>query len=87
MNELLGRISSKELSEWQEFYKLEPFGYEIDMFGDAQVSATLVNIHRKKGSRQVDVKDFYPKFRDEEAELQGAMNLVEQAMVMSNSGE
>ena len=82
--ELLGRISSRELSEWIEFYKLEPFGYDVEMFGSAQVSATLVNINRKKGTKAVSAKDFYPKIdEDTEAELQGAMSFVSSIITMS----
>lgn len=65
--ELLSRISSRELSEWSVFYGLEPFGFDADYLGHAQTSATLVNINRKKGSKAVSAKEFFPKF-DETAD-------------------
>lgn len=74
--ELLSRISSKELTEWQAFYNLEPFGYEVDMFGPAQVSATLVAINSKKGSKAPQAKDFYPHLGAEEGDIQGAIGFV-----------
>lgn len=82
--ELLGRISSRELSEWIEFYKLEPFGYDVEMFGSAQVSATLVNINRKKGTKAVSAKEFYPQTENNpDSELQSAMTYVSSVLTMS----
>lgn len=74
--ELLNRISSRELTEWREFYNLEPFGYEVDMFGPAQVSATLVAINAKKGSKLPQAKDFYPRLGEEEGSIEGAISLL-----------
>lgn len=60
--ELLGRISSQELTEWQAFFKLEPWGTEVELLGHAQTAATLANINRGKGTQPYSVKDFMPKF-------------------------
>jgi len=64
-------------------YKLEPFGHEIEVFGAAQTSATMVNISRKKGTKPVSAKEFYPKLEGGESELQGAMSFVSSIMTMA----
>lgn len=74
--ELLSRISSRELTEWQAFYGLEPFGYEVDMFGAAQVSATLVAINSKKGAKTPQAKDFYPRLESDDGGIEGAIGFV-----------
>lgn len=74
MAELLNRVSSRELSEWFIFYSIEPFGFEADYLGHAQTSSTLVNINKKKNSKQTTAKDFIPKFKgSNESNLNGAI--------------
>jgi len=63
VSEMLERISSRELSEWMVFYRLEPFGTEIELYGHAMTTATLINVNRKKGSATVEPVDVMPKFK------------------------
>lgn len=60
--ELLSRISSRELSQWIEFYQLEPLGNEASYYGSAVVASTVANVHRAKGSKAYKVEEFLPRF-------------------------
>jgi hypothetical protein len=62
VRELLERISSEELSEWIEFFRLEPFGQEADWLGPAIVASTVANVNRGKGKKAFEVADFMPRF-------------------------
>ena len=64
--ELLGRISSAELTEWMVYYQLEPFGQETQYIGSAITSAILANVNRKKGDKAHSADEFMPKFEKEE---------------------
>jgi hypothetical protein len=64
------------LTEWQAFYGLEPFGYEVDMFGPAQISATLVAINSKKGAKVPQARDFYPRLEGDDGDIEGAIDFV-----------
>lgn len=66
VSELLARISSKELTEWMAFYRLEPFGSDTQYLGPAINTAMLANIHKKKGAKSAEVGDFMPDFRRKE---------------------
>jgi len=59
---LLDRISSRELTEWQLFYGLEPFGSEAQFLGHAITSATIANVTRDKGHKEYNPRDFMPSF-------------------------
>ncbi|MGE5619531.1 MAG: DUF4035 domain-containing protein [Sphingomonadaceae bacterium] len=66
--ELLSRISSRELTEWIEYAKLEPFGEERADLRAAIVAATIANVYRRKGSKPFKPSDFMPAFGPEEAQ-------------------
>lgn len=60
--EMLSRISARELVEWAEFYRLEPWGSEANFMGHAITAATVSNVNRRKGQRARSVEEFMPKF-------------------------
>jgi hypothetical protein len=62
VEELLSRISSRELTEWMAYDTLEPFGHAIDHRMMAQVVAAIYNVNRdpKKG-KLLDADDFMLK--------------------------
>ncbi len=60
--ELLARISSAELTEWEEFNRLEPFGEERADLRSAIVAATVAAGAGVKGAKPAD---FMPKFGPE----------------------
>ena len=63
--ELEDRISAKELSEWAEFYNLEPFGWEALGFSSGIVASTIANIHRdtKKRPKPFAAVEFVPGYK------------------------
>jgi len=68
VDQMLEGISSRLLSEWMAFSLLEPFGYDVNMFGHAQTAATFFNMNRPKGEHARDPKDFYPVLAKAEEE-------------------
>jgi hypothetical protein len=59
--ELLGRISSRELTEWMAFGQLEPFGRRAEYTGHAVVASTIANVNRGKDQEPYEIEDFIPK--------------------------
>lgn len=56
-------MTSKQLSEWMAFYRLEPFGFEAQVYGHAITSSVVANTNRKKGRKAFTPLDFMPKER------------------------
>ena len=65
MEELLNRISSQELTEWQAFYQMEPFGEVRDDYRMAILASVVANCHRGKKGRKAKPMDFMPKFGED----------------------
>lgn len=82
MAELLGRISSEELSEWVAYYQLEPFGTEVDMLGHAITASTVANVNRGKGQKALSPKDFMPDF-EKSSHVQSAEEMLQFAEMMT----
>ncbi len=62
VREMLSRIDSRELTEWQAYAELEPFG---EWRGDLRagiVASTIANVNRKKDSKPFKASDFMPEF-------------------------
>lgn len=60
--ELLDRMSSRELSDWQIYERIDPFGEERADLRIAQLGAAMANLLTDKKSRKRDftVADFMP---------------------------
>lgn len=56
--ELGQRVSSRELVEWSEFYKLEPFGDARHNVHAGMICATIANTTPRKSPRQFKPEDF-----------------------------
>ena len=80
MAELLGRISSRELTEWMAFSQLEPFGADAGFLGHAITSRTVANVNRPKGQKAYEVKDFMPNY---ERKKQSVEEMVQIAQMMT----
>ena len=67
VGQLLASISSRELTEWQAFYQLEPFGEERDDLRAGIVASTVANTARdpKQHREPFLPRDFMPRFGDE----------------------
>lgn len=86
MGELLDRTSSHELSEWQAFYKLEPFGARAYYLGHAITAQIIANVNRNKGQKAYKTEDFIPDF-DQDPQTPEAMLEFAKAMTASMGGE
>jgi len=62
VGELLGRISSRELSEWMAYYELEPWGTVPADYRAGIVAAVTANANRdpKRQRRPFAPQDFMP---------------------------
>lgn len=78
--ELLSRISSRELTEWIAFYKLEPFGAFEDEYRMAVIASTVANTARdeKKKKQPFQTHEFMRSLFKDEAEIE-AKTLFEKA--------
>lgn len=59
-------MSSREFSEWIEFYRLEPFGTDIDLLGHAITASVTANANRPKGHKAYRPEEFMPNFEKRE---------------------
>ena len=62
VSELLSRVSSHELTEWQAYYGLEPFGEDRADLRAGIVASTVANVFRKSGTSPYKAQDFMPRF-------------------------
>lgn len=46
------------------FAKLEPFGFDADMYGHGITSSTIANVNRRKGTKAFKPQDFVPKEKE-----------------------
>lgn len=79
MEELLHRISSRELTEWMAYYQLEPWGEERADLRAGIIAATVANAARdpKKRRRPFRPEEFMPKFDRRRQSWQEQLQLVE----------
>ncbi len=70
VGELLNRISSRELSEWQLYFEYDPFGGERGDLQAAIVASTVYNMLRGKDAKVANPADFMAKFGPEEQKEQ-----------------
>ena len=59
MREMLARIDSYELSEWMQYYALDPFGTEREDLQAGIVASTIANANSGKG-KAFQPSDFMP---------------------------
>jgi hypothetical protein len=56
-------MDSREMSEWQAYFELEPFGQRREDYQFYSLMALLCNINSARNSREVKPTDFDPLFR------------------------
>lgn len=81
VEELLNRISSKELTEWIIFAGVEPFGINAHYLGHAVTAQTIANTFRKKGTKAYELSEFIPKFEQKEQSVDGMLEFAEMLTV------
>jgi hypothetical protein len=62
VDELLSRISSRELSEWQVYSQIEPWGETRADWRSGIVAAVIANVNRAKGQPAYSPETFIPRF-------------------------
>jgi len=87
VSELLGRISSRELTEWMAFSQLEPFGSEAGFLGHAVTASTVANVNRAKGQKEFTPTDFMPEFGEKKAQSVEEMIQIAQTMTIGMGGK
>ena len=72
VDELLSRISSRELTEWMTFFSMEPWGTEVEDWRAALVTSAVYNVNRdpKKHRKPFEPKDFMPNRQSIETQEQ-----------------
>lgn len=60
---LLPALSSRQLAEWQAYFKYQPFGQDMTQFMLARLTAFYLNAHKAKGSEDAKAEDLMPGFR------------------------
>lgn len=85
---LLREFSSRELSEWAAYYKLEPFGEDRADLRLSFLTTLMHNLHRKSGVPAFKVEDFLigdqGKSREDETPKQ---KLDRQKMILQDIAE
>ena len=85
--EMLARMSSAELSDWQAFMVIEPFGSEASYIGHAITAATIVNMHKDKRQPAAKVEDMMPKFGKKKPQSVAQMLQIAQAFTIGLGGQ
>lgn len=58
VREMLDTMSSNELTEWQAFFKIEPWGEDRADWRSAQIAALIYTANKGKRSPKREVRDF-----------------------------
>lgn len=85
VSELLARVSSRELTEWMAFYKLEPFGAAEDEYHTAMVVSMVANTARDEEKRKnpfVPEEFMRESMRPEADEEDEGLELMRKAMTV-----
>lgn len=86
VDELLRRISSRELTEWMAFFSLEPWGTEVEDWRAGMVASVIANANRdpKRRRKPYEPQDFMPR-RDRPAQEEQSWE--EQARILEMWGK
>jgi len=60
VSRLLAELGSREMTEWQAFAQLEPFGGAVDDLRAGLGPALTVNMNRTEGTEPIGPMQFYP---------------------------
>ena len=87
VKELLSRIDARELSEWEAYYKIEPFGQQVSNFTVATVAAVVANANRsqKKRTKAFSPDDFMVKFRKKRQSVDDMKKVMTQIARVNNN--
>jgi hypothetical protein len=71
VKELLGRVDSRELSEWMAFYSLDPWGEQRADLRHGISCALFAAAHTEKGKPSPKPSEFMPFTEPQEEKPQG----------------
>lgn len=60
VGEMLERMSAEELTEWQAYARIEPFGEDRADLRAGMVASMVGNVNLKKGAKPFKPADFMP---------------------------
>jgi flagellar basal body rod protein FlgC len=62
VDEMLTKLSSAQMAEWEAFYLLEPFGFEYNNHAAGMIASTIANcsMTRRKDKKPFEPKMFFP---------------------------
>lgn len=66
------------------FARLEPFGFDVDMYGHGITASTIANVNKKKGTKAFQPDDFVPKEKERVTQGSFFANLKTLLMVGKN---
>ena len=66
VEELLRRVTSRELSEWMAYYSVEPFGEDRADLRSGIIASLIYNTNRGKDQSPLSPKDFMTIRREDE---------------------
>lgn len=82
---MLDVLTSKQLSEWQAYDRLDPIGSKGDDYRMAYLSSLIVNIaiqrFGKEGAQLTEVNDFIPEWDGEKSEENNLDDKIKTVMV------
>lgn len=91
--ELLDKLSSREIAEWQAYDSLDPIGGRRGDIQAGVVASTVANVFRSNDSKAYGPADFMPQFgapaRLQEEEAGGVERLISRfrALTLGMGGE
>lgn len=75
-------MSSLEIAEWMVYYKLEPFGVEMENFRFSILCASVLNATRTKKQQAIHPKKFMEIF--DRVDMNKTQSIEEQMKVMNS---
>lgn len=59
--QLQTELTKQEFIEWQAFYQLEPWGFDIENWRAANIASTVANVNRPPKKPAYKLEQFMPK--------------------------
>ncbi len=86
VSEMLSRMSGRELSDWEAYYRLEPFGAERGDLQAGIVASTLINAFQRKGNKPMQPSDFLLQFSPGPRKAQDWTQMLDTVKALAASG-
>ena len=87
VGELGRRMTSRELTEWMAYERLEPFGERVLQMQLAQLTATVLTVANGKKGHPVKAEDLMPRFVDGEENCLDWRDLKKRMQMMTRTAK